>query len=510
MPSSLPHISKTEFTTYLTCPGYAWHARYRPDLLPQKDDSVKRKFRDGQTIEEIARGFFPDGVEIPYGTVNAAVEHTATAIAAGHTTLFQATAIAEAGMLARADVLIRVDDGWHLIEIKSSSTDPSSPNSMIKKHLDDVTYQTIAFRQAGFPIVQTSVLAINRTYRRNGDISVHDLFVTIDVTNEVHARCHEMQPVIDSAIEVLLNDRVPALCECHRKTRSNRCELFSHFHPHIPDRGTIYNIANIQRATLLPALDRGILMMVDWPDDLKLSGKQKGQVALARSGSEIVQHDKLTAFLDSLQTPLWFLDYETFQRAVPLWDGYGPHQQIPFQYSLHRWEPGFDEPVHLEYLAEYADVDTAEALLQQLAQDIEPLGSVVVWNRKFERDRNKEMADRFPQHADFLLDVNARMIDLGDVVNNGWWDHPAFQGSWSLKQVLPVAAPDLSYKDLEIGDGSTASERWMQCVLDSPDELSDTERADVLTALRAYCKQDTLAMYRIYQHLLGLLANVPI
>jgi hypothetical protein len=133
-------------------------------------------------------------------------------------------------------------------------------------------------------------------------------------------------------------------------------------------------------------------------------------------------------------------------------------------------------------------------------------GTVLVWNKSFEHSRNVEMAVRFPAYAPILESINRRMVDLADAVKHGWWEHPDFQGSWSLKQVLPVAAPELDYKFLEIGDGGTASERWMQAVLDSPCPFSDTERLAVMQALRTYCAQDTLALVRIREYMLALLA----
>ena len=218
-----------------------------------------------------------------------------------------------------------------------------------------------------------------------------------------------------------------------------------------------------------------------------------------------MQPEPLSSFLNQMAMPLWYLDYETFQNSIPPWEGYGPHQQITFQYSLHKWNNNGD-PEHFEYLAESAREDPTEELLQHLRHHLDDSGSVVVWNKSFERDRNIEMAERYPEYGNFLEDVNRRMVDLADAVKHGWWESPDFQGSWSLKQVLPVAAPELDYKKLKIGDGGTASERWMQAVLDSPSRLSDTERDDVLQALRVYCAQDTMAMHRIRDYMLGLLS----
>lgn len=506
MLSPSPYISKTDFLNYLTCPGYAWHARHNEDLLPPLDEGSLRRMRSGQEVERLARETLPPGYTIHTHEIREADRLTRNAIAAGELVLFQPTALAETGLVARADALIRIDDGWHLIEVKSSSIDPENfkPTS-IKKHIADVTFQTLAFRQSGIPIVKASLLMLNKNFRRNGEISPDDLFAQVDITDEVKNAQLSIQNQIEDAVVTLLDSRNPAECDCHRKTRANRCELFSHFYPDIPERDTIYNIASIQRGTLLPALDRGVLRIQDWPDDLALSAKQRRQVDIARSGVESVHREALSAFLNGMAMPLWYLDYETFQNPVPRWEGYAPHQQITFQYSLHKWSNN-GEPEHFEYLAESAIDDPTRLLLENLRRDLDTHGSVVVWNKSFEQGRNREMAQRFPDHANFLDDINDRMVDLADAVKNGWWESPEFQGSWSLKQVLPVAAPELDYKNLEIGDGGTASERWMQAVLDSPRALSDTERDDVLQALRVYCAQDTLAMHRIRDYMLGLLS----
>ena len=504
MSSSSPYISKTEFLDYLTCPGFAWHKRHNRDTLPPLEESALRRMRDGNYVERRARELFPTGRLITARHHDSADTETRGAIDAGVDVLFQATALAETGLIARADILERLDDGWHLIEIKSSSADPDKPRNVIRKHLDDLTFQSIAFRHAGIPVVKTSLLVLNRSFRRNGEIRPDEMFTLVDATNDVNKAHMSVHPQVEEAINTLLNSRVAAECDCHRKTRTNRCELFSYFHPHIPERGTIYNIGSISRKTLLPALDRGILMIEDWPDDIELGAKQRRQVELARAGEEVVNAEAISTFLASHDEPIWYLDYETFQNSVPRWDGYAPHQQITFQYSLH-WRDGNGGESHYEYLAESASDDPTEGLLAKLSQDMGDTGSVLVWNRSFEFGRNVEMAERFPQYADFLHGVNARMIDLADAVKHGWWEHPDFQGSWSLKQVLPVAAPEMDYKNLVIGDGSTASERWMQAVLDNPSPLSDNERADVLRALQEYCKQDTLAMVRIRDYMLGLL-----
>ena len=74
------------------------------------------------------------------------------------------------------------------------------------------------------------------------------------------------------------------------------------------------------------------------------------------------------------------------------------------------------------------------------------------------------------------------------------------KGSYSIKAVLPALVPELSYQDLEIKEGGTASTVFAQMV-------SGTFKGDVektRQALLAYCKLDTFAMVKIHKVLKSL------
>jgi hypothetical protein len=370
----------------------------------------------------------------------------------------------------------------------------------VKKYLPDVSFQGLAFREAGVPVTRVSLLHIDKRYRRNGAVEPREMLALTDVTSQLVTQIARTERQLEDALAILQDETTPAPCTCHRSTRSNRCDLFSHFHPEIPPSGTVYQITGIHRSHLLPVLDRGIIAMVDWPDDLPLNPKQRRQVEIARSRKEQLDREAIAAFLKTFQSPLWFLDYETFQEPVPRWSGYAPHQQIPFQYSLHSVDMANGRSHH-GYLHTARDADPVPELLARLSQHLGPDGSVIVWNKAFEQARNEEMAALQPQYAGFLHDLNDRIIDLADVVKEGWWAHPRFNGSWSLKSVLPVVAPELAYDQLEIGDGGTASESWIQAIIDDAPPPTGPGRREILAALDAYCHQDSLALVRIWDYL---------
>jgi len=74
------------------------------------------------------------------------------------------------------------------------------------------------------------------------------------------------------------------------------------------------------------------------------------------------------------------------------------------------------------------------------------------------------------------------------------------RGSWSIKAVLPTIAPDLSYENLDVGDGGMAQEAYIEMI--HPDTRPKRRKA-LREALLEYCGQDTLALVRLARFFQG-------
>jgi hypothetical protein len=194
---------------------------------------------------------------------------------------------------------------------------------------------------------------------------------------------------------------------------------------------------------------------------------------------------------DDLEYPLYFLDYETFNPAIPFFDGYSPFDHITFQYSLHVLDKE-NSLEHFEYL-HTEKTDPIPHLLDSLKEHIKDDGSIVVWNKGFEGGRNKHMGKLYPEYEDFCKDMNDRLFDLMDVFKENLYDDPKFKGSYSIKSVLPVLVPELGYEDLDIRNGAMAMASWYDFVFKG--EKDDR----VIDDLLKYCKLDTLAMVRVWE-----------
>lgn len=442
-------------------------------------------------MEAIARNLFPNGVLVE-GYNTQAETNTVRLISSGAEVLFQATVITDDNLLAMADVLERDNEGWILYEVKSSGE--------VKKdvHIPDMAFQKIAFENAGYRINETRIIHINKAFVRSGEtINPQDYFTTESVSEAVIKIMPEVKSQIGLALENMSHPDEPSACPCRLLSRGKHCPTFAYFNPDIP-KYSVYDISRMQGKKLAELIDNEIFNTTDIPDDFPLSSNQAIQVSVDKNGVAIVDKDKIRNELSQLNYPLYFIDYESVNPAIPLLDGTHPHQQVVFQYSLHILDAPDGEIQHTEYLCEDGTTESILKLVNQMKQDISKTGNVIVWNKSFEKSRNNELGNLFPEFKDFFEDVNSRVYDLMDIFRNNYYVEPDFHGSNSIKDVLPVLAPHLSYKDLAIGKGDLASVRWYEIVVG--EDKSGAEQ--VFVDLLKYCELDTFAMVEIYNVLI--------
>ena len=487
-------LSKSDFLKYQCCPSYLWLWKHRRELVPtDEEEAINRRLEQGNEVEAQARQLFPEATLITSRGMSAKSD-TELLVSEGNKTLFQATVVTERGLLAMADVLKQNEDNtWTLYEVKST-------NSIKPEHIYDVTFQRIAFEEAGYVISNVEVIHLNKEYIRRESISPEDLLLNTDVTEKVEKSIPIISQQINDAVALVNQIDEPKSCSCKLKTRSGHCPTFHYFNPDIPEY-SIFNISRIGGKKLGLLVDEEIYEIKDVPADLELTVIQKNQVNVAKTRQPIVDKQSIKELCSDLEFPLYFLDYETVSTAIPLYSGTSPFQQLPFQYSLHVKRSADSELEHFEYLA----VDNQNApmfeLLVSMRENLGNTGSVIVWNKSFETGRNTEMAKQYPEYADYLTGINNRVFDLMDVFSKQHYVHHDFKGSSSIKYVLPVLVPEFSYKELDIQNGLSASIRWYEAVTGS---VSNDDAQQIYQSLITYCCLDTLAMVKIYDYLMEL------
>ena len=207
-----------------------------------------------------------------------------------------------------------------------------------------------------------------------------------------------------------------------------------------------------------------------------------------------IDKEAIQEFVNKLNYPIYHLDFETFGLAIPVFNGSRPYQQIVFQYSLHI-ENKKGNLEHKEYLAEIEGEDPRTKFITQLIQDCGKKGDILVYNIGFERGKLFDLIEFSPEHKIAISKIVDRLKDLMIPFRDRMYYTPSMHGSYSIKKVLPALVPNLSYKDLNINEGSTASNTFSQIVNGTFDGDLIQTRKDLL----AYCKLDTFAMVKILE-----------
>lgn len=448
-------LSKSDYMLFLKHPAWLWLKKNDPKKIPPVDENTQAMFDAGHQFEPYAESLFPEGVSLgfsDYDEYRSLPKRTQDAIDRGDQVLFQPRFEWD-DFTCICDIVSFVGDNQiDLYEIKASTK--AKP-----EHEYDLAFQTAVLEGSGLKVRNISVIHVNNQYVRQGEIKPDDITAFADVTDQVRAKGEATNKHMAQALVVAKSPTMPDPNPALAKLGSKKDWL------------SIYK--NIVEE--------------DEPEETIIA-------------DPVVDHEAIKNFLGDLEYPLYFLDYETMSGLIPYFDGHRPYQQVPFQYSLHILESPNAELTQKEYLHR-DNSDPARPLTKQLIKDVGDTGSVIVWYEGFEKARNSELGNMIPELKDAMEALNGRVVDLMTPFKMKWYHDDRFNGSASIKQVLPVLCPYLSYKDLGIQEGGSAQRLWMEAILDGKRE---SEKDKILSDLVEYCALDTMAIVEIYKALAKL------
>ena len=473
-------LTKTDFISYLDAPRHLWAMKHGKLDKQEINTYLEHLFEQGYRVEELAEQYIKKHLIPKYGVSNNEVllQPTQTDIS---------EIKGEGNYEARTDVLIKnpKSNKWDMYEIKSAT-------KVDRSHKYDATFQTLIFEKY-YDLGDVYILHLNNEYYRQGELDLTQLFIAVNVNEYVEKLKDE---VVQMRYEAYLISKEEDFSKASACIRPKTCPCLSLCHPNLPK----YSIFDINRITqsakkVQTLLNDDIVDVMDVPKDFELTDVQRYQVNVAQSKKTQIDKQAIRERLDELVYPLHFIDYETFNSAIPMYDGYKPYDQMCFQYSLHILRKRGGKLEHYEFI-ETDQIDPIPNFIKTLNRQICEEGSIIVWNKSFESTQNQRMGEIHPKFEGFCMDMNERMFDLMDIFRDQLYADPKFKGSYSIKKVLPVLVPELSYERMDIGDGATAMASWNKMVYGDTD---DDEKEIIRKHLLKYCELDTLAMVRIWE-----------
>ena len=485
-----PMLSKSRFLAGLQCPLRLWFQCYNRELAAPVSPSQQALFDMGHEVGRLATSLYPGGIAIEEDHLHheQAVASTREAMAdPGVSAVYEAGFLHDAVRI-RVDVLERRAGGrWNLIEVKSSA-------SAKDVHLPDVAVQCHVLKGSGLDVERAGILHLNNRYVYDGgELDPAELFAFTDLTRQAIAYQPEVISRLRELKEMLSGGTPPAVEPDRHCLSPHRCEFWEHCTKGKPEFW-VMNLAGITQERMESLAAAGIEDIRDVPDGFPLTALQQRIRACVVNGVEYVAPE-LTDELRDVEWPTHFLDFETVAPAIPRYAGTRPYQTTPFQWSDHiLHEDGSLD--HRKFLHE-DEGDPREAFCRTLLEALGDRGSVFIYTT-YEVKIITGLADAFPYYSERLLAAADRTKDLCATVKRHFY-HPGFQGSFSLKSVLPALVPSMGYEGLAIQEGNQASLEYLRMLDPS---VAAGERARIKAELLTYCRHDTLAMVRIREELL--------
>ena len=504
-------LTKSEIQSFRQCPRKLWLERNAQEIAPEFDAGGDRRMREGIVVGNMARAALGPNVVWPVSEASKqdAADLARAALSANPHSPGVEVPFFHNDVYARADALLPIPSGYVLRETKASAfplkSDKTTPGKPDKDYVADLAIQMYVAEQSGYPIIEAQLNLLDSQWRYPGKGDYSKMFRVLNATKEVRDEVAKVPGWIADAKRVIAGP-MPKTVSGSQCSKPQGCGYLEHCKkldpPKVPH--PIELLPGSAGKGLAKKLKEAMgYQSILEPKPHEFTGSNaklyERMQKCHRTGQEYLSPNSMDE-LQLLPYPRYYFDFEGIDLAVPVWQGVRPYEQIPFQWSCHiERQPGvFEQVEFLDLTGDDPSLDCIEAMLRCL--DAKCNGPILVYYAAYERGRMEELAQRHPLYRDAMEAFVRRLVDLHPMVQEHYY-HPKMEGSFSIKKVLPVMAPDLSYGDLtEVTDGTEAQLAYIRAALDP--SVSAEQKAETEANARKYCRQDTWAMVVVAYFLL--------
>lgn len=323
-------FSKSRYTRFRACDKALWLSIFRPELAVE-DSNTEARFAAGTEVGELAKGLFGPYEDMTVKNENdrldykAMIAKTQDAIERGVKVICEA-AFSYEGNYCAVDILRKVRGCYSINEVKSST----HPDNEV--YAWDVAYQEYVLTNCGIKVKGTNLVCIDNSYVRHGELELDKLFLVTDISDAVDNELPYIEDSLKDARQVLDGGEPgnDISAECNYPYP---CAFWEYCTKHLP-KPSVFDLYFMKKTKKFELYNAGKLGYEDL-DGVPLTRIQRMQVAGALNGEVFIDKEGIRAFLDTLSYPLYYLDFETIQPPIPLYDGTHPYQQSRLLPSTH-------------------------------------------------------------------------------------------------------------------------------------------------------------------------------
>jgi hypothetical protein len=487
-------LTKTKITSGIQCEKKLWFDFHEPI---KKDNFL---FHLGNRFGEVVREHYGKGVDLSNNkNTDLALSETAKAINDEKVKVIYEAAFLYSDTLVRADVLLRKNDGWELLEAKSSTKQKD-------EHIDDIAIQSYIIKCSGVKLNSIKLIHIDNEFIYQGDDDYKDLVEEVDLTDQILFKEKLVKPNIEKFKPIAGKDYpIPTIEMGEQCDKPHECDYKKRCESLLPKSNKApINILPIEGNKLEKKYkERNIYYLEDVPS-AELKKDIYRIIQECHKKNNIWINDKIGDVFKKYEFPFYFMDFETVNQGVPIIKDTRAYYQLPFQWSVHRWD-GIDQEIDNKEGYSFIDFDDqnierkfAESLLKVTGTK----GTVFAHHATTEKTVLKKIAEKesVKDLSDKINKLILRVEDTLDIVRKNFYS-PIFKGDYGLKKIIKAIPSDINYEEEgNIGGGTDAQRAWFIC---TDPKTSTEEKNKQIKLLREYCAKDTLALYYLIKFLIN-------
>ncbi len=489
MQASEKHLlSKSTFIRGMQCEKSLYLYKNFIQFRDKPSAEQQAIFNRGNNVGVLAQQLFPNGIDASSAFKRnnlGAVANTKKLIETGVEVIYEASFQFDQ-VLVILDILVKKDNQWFAYEVKSSV-------KISQTYLLDASLQYHVIENSGLQLADISLITINPNYVRQGKVELNKLFSITSVKNEA---IKSQTNIADKLITLKLiagRSAMPAVNIGEHCFSPYSCDFMGTCWKNVPSN-SVFEIGAVPKSQLFELYNSGVLLADEIPAKNNLDKNANLHIQSKKENKVIINKEALKTFMDKIQYPICFMDFESFMPAVPIYENTKPYQHIPFQYSIHCISKKGEQATEVNFLGE-AGIDPRKAFIQKLIVDLKSEGTILVYDALMERNILNGLKKDFPEFVPQIESILGRIVDLIQPFNERSFYHPKMKNLTSIKNILPALVPELHFNELKISSGSIA----MIAYENLQKETDMFKIQEVREQLLDYCKMDTYAMIKVFE-----------
>jgi hypothetical protein len=212
------------------------------------------------------------------------------------------------------------------------------------------------------------------------------------------------------------------------------------------------------------------------------------------SAEIVIDKSVVTGFENKLKYPIYYVDFNTWMSAIPLYKGHWSYRSIPFYFSIHKQDSPDSLPEHHYYLADGID-SNASLFYKKLFSILEDKGSIVMYNSNFSFLKHNAYKCNDLDLLQKLENLQSGVLDLVEPLEKS--ENFNYYSLDHLLEILGLQTNDLTHRNPGINNSRNASAAFFNL----KDERDIMKLATVRSALLRFGESTTFGLVKLLEFL---------